>query len=436
MRDIALFGFVFGLVPFILYRPYLGVLAYIWLSVMNPHRLTWGYAYDFGFALIIGATTLIGALFTKRRSTVPVNALSIALGLFMVWTSITTVVALYPGESYETWLVMAKTLFIVLMIPVLIQTREHFRLLIWVIVISLAYYGVKGGVFVLTTGGAFRVWGPSGSYIEDNNALAVALIFIVPMMRYLQLTSPSKSVRWMLLAMMLLCAVAVFGSYSRGALLAVTAMGAFLWLKGRHKLAFIVIAIISLPFVLSFMPEQWYRRMETIGTYQLDSSASMRLNSWGTMLNIAKDRPVFGAGYEVAKKQVYDRYAPDPSFPPQVAHSIYFQALGSHGFVGLALYLALLLCHWRYAGRIVRKAGDRPDLAWARHYGLMMQVSIVGFAVGGAFLSLILFDVPYYLIGTTLVAGRLLDEQLKVEKRASEIASPVPSIAATRQSSA
>jgi probable O-glycosylation ligase (exosortase A-associated) len=436
MRDVALFGFVLGLIPFILYRPYLGVLAYIWLSVMNPHRLTWGYAYDFSFALIIGATTLVGALLTRRRGTVPLNSLSIALGLFMLWTSITTIVALYPEESYEKWVVTAKTLFIVLMIPVLIQTREHFRLLIWVIVISLAYYGIKGGVFVLATGGAFRVWGPAGSYIEDNNALAVGLVIIVPMMRYLQLTSPHKAVRWMLLAMMLLCAVAVFGTYSRGALLAVTAMGAFLWLKGRHKLAFIVIAIISLPFVLSYMPEQWYRRMETIGTYELDSSASMRLNSWGTMLNIAKDRPIFGAGYVVAKKQVYDRYAPDPSFPPQVAHSIYFEALGSHGFVGLALYLALLLSHWRYAGAIVRKAGVRPDLAWARQYGLMMQVSIVGFAVGGAFLSLILFDVPYYLIGTTLVAGRLLDEQLKVEKRASEIGSSVPPIAVTRQSGA
>lgn len=436
MRDVALFGFVLGLIPFILYRPYLGVLAYIWLSVMNPHRLTWGYAYDFSFALIIGATTLVGALLTRRRGTVPLNSLSIALGLFMLWTSITTIVALYPEESYEKWVVTAKTLFIVLMIPVLIQTREHFRLLIWVIVLSLAYYGIKGGVFVLATGGAFRVWGPAGSYIEDNNALAVALVIIVPMMRYLQLTSPHKAVRWMLLAMMLLCAVAVFGTYSRGALLAVTAMGAFLWLKGRHKLAFIVIAIISLPFVLSYMPEQWYRRMETIGTYELDSSASMRLNSWGTMLNIAKDRPIFGAGYVVAKKQVYDRYAPDPSFPPQVAHSIYFEALGSHGFVGLALYLALLLSHWRYAGAIVRKAGVRPDLAWARQYGLMMQVSIVGFAVGGAFLSLILFDVPYYLIGTTLVAGRLLDEQLKVEKRASEIGSSVPPIAVTRQSGA
>jgi putative inorganic carbon (hco3(-)) transporter len=436
MRDIALFVFILGLIPFILYRPHLGVLAYIWLSVMNPHRLTWGYAYDFSFALIIGATTLIGALFTRRRSSVPVNSLSIALGLFMIWTTITTVAALYPAEAYEKWLVMAKTLFIVLMIPVLIQTREHFRMLIWVIVISLAYYGVKGGVFVLLTGGAFRVWGPAGSYIEDNNALAVGLVIIVPMLRYLQLTSPYRSVRWMLLAMMLLCAVAVFGSYSRGALLAVTAMGAFLWLKGRHKLTFIIVAFMSMPFLLAYMPEQWYRRMETIGTYELDSSAGMRLNSWGTMLNIARDRPIFGAGYEVAKKPIYDRYAPDPSFPPQVAHSIYFEALGSHGFVGLALYLTVLVCHWRYAGKIVRTAADRHDLAWARHYGLMMQVSIVGFAVGGAFLSIILFDVPYYLIGATLVVGRLLEHSLKAQKRASEAASPVPAIAAARESSA
>jgi probable O-glycosylation ligase (exosortase A-associated) len=305
-----------------------------------------------------------------------------------------------------------------------------------VIVISLAYYGVKGGVFVLLTGGAFRVWGPAGSYIEDNNALAVGLVIIVPMLRYLQLTSPYRSVRWMLLAMMLLCAVAVFGSYSRGALLAVTAMGAFLWLKGRHKLTFIIVAFMSMPFLLAYMPEQWYRRMETIGTYELDSSAGMRLNSWGTMLNIARDRPIFGAGYEVAKKPIYDRYAPDPSFPPQVAHSIYFEALGSHGFVGLALYLTVLVCHWRYAGKIVRTAADRHDLAWARHYGLMMQVSIVGFAVGGAFLSIILFDVPYYLIGATLVVGRLLEHSLKAQKRASEAASPVPAIAAARESSA
>jgi probable O-glycosylation ligase (exosortase A-associated) len=435
MRDIALFGLVFGLVPFILFKPYLGVLTYVWLSVMNPHRLTWGYAYDFGFAVIIGAATLIGALLVRRRNSVPVNSLSIALGVFLVWTSITTILALYPGESYEKWVVMIKTLFIVVMIPVLLESREQFRLLIWVIVLSLAYYGTKGGLFVLMTGGEFRVWGPAGSYIEDNNALAAALVMIVPMMRYLQLTSPHRIVRWGLLGMMLLCGIAVFGSYSRGALLAVSAMLAFLWLKGRHKLAFVAVAVVSIPFVLSVMPERWYERMETIGEYKIDSSANMRLNSWGTMFNIAKDHPILGAGYEVAKREIYNRYAPDPSFPPQVAHSIYFEAMGSHGFVGLAIYLALLFCHWRTAGNIVRKAGDRPGLAWARQYGLMMQVSIVGFAVGGAFLSIMLFDVPYYLVGATLVASRLVDEELKVAEAAREGPDSAAPIVAVRQPS-
>lgn len=436
MRDLALFGLVFGLVPVILFRPYIGVLTYVWISVMNPHRLTWGYAYDFGFAVVVGAATLVGAMLTKRRSAIPVNSLSIALAAFLVWTSITTMLSLYPGESAEKWVIMIKTMFIVLMIPVLLQTREQFRLLIWVIVLSLAYYGAKGGLFVLMTGGEFRVWGPTGSYIQDNNALAAALVMIVPMMRYLQLTSPYKLVRWGLLAMMILCAIAVFGSYSRGALLAVTAMLAFLWLKGRHKLAFIAVGIISIPIVLSVMPERWYQRMETIGEYQVDSSASMRLNSWGTMLNIAKDRPILGAGYEVAKREIYNRYSPDPSFPPQVAHSIYFEALGSHGFVGLAIYLALLFCHWRTASHIVSRVGTRPDLAWARQYGLMMQVSIVGFAVGGAFLSLMLFDVPYYLIGATLVVSRFVDDELKLAEPVREGPDAAPPIVPVRQPSA
>ena len=65
-----------------------------------------------------------------------------------------------------------------------------------------------------------------------------------------------------------------------------------------------------------------------------------------------------------------------------------------------------------------------------------MQVSLVGFAVGAAFLSVMLFDVPYYLIGATLVAGRLVDEQLKVAERAPDAAEATATIAAVRQPSA
>jgi putative inorganic carbon (hco3(-)) transporter len=423
VRDVLLTLVVFGAIPFILRRPHLGILMYVWLSVMNPHRLTWSFAHDFNFAAIVAVTTLVGAVFARKRP-LPINSLSLVLLAFVGWTSVTTVFALYPSDSFELWVTMMKTQLMVLLIPLLFQTREQVRQLIWVIVLSIGYYGTKGGVFTLLTGGQYKVYGPEASYIEDNNALAVAIIMVIPLMRYLFMTNPNKYLRWALFGMMTSCGLAVLGSYSRGALLAVGAMVTFLWLKGRHKVLFLMFAVVAFPVALFYMPEQWYQRMDTIAEYQQDTSANMRLNAWGTMFNIAKDRPLFGAGYEVALKPIFDRYSPDPSFPPQVAHSIYFEALGSHGFVGFAIYVLLLITHWKHAGRLVRGAKGRADLAWLYHYGLMMQVSIVGFAVGGAFLSLVNFDVPYYLIGTTLVVGRLLEQQLRAEREGAAARGP------------
>jgi len=423
VRDVLLTLVVFGAIPFILRRPHLGILMYVWLSVMNPHRLTWSFAHDFNFAAIVAVTTLVGAVFARKRP-LPINSLSLVLLAFVGWTSVTTVFALYPSDSFELWVTMMKTQLMVLLIPLLFQTREQVRQLIWVIVLSVGYYGTKGGVFTLLTGGQYKVYGPEASYIEDNNALAVAIIMVIPLMRYLFMTNPNKYLRWALFGMMTSCGLAVLGSYSRGALLAVGAMVTFLWLKGRHKMLFLMFAVVAFPVALFYMPEQWYQRMDTIAEYQQDTSANMRLNAWGTMFNIAKDRPLFGAGYEVALKPIFDRYSPDPSFPPQVAHSIYFEALGSHGFVGFAIYVLLLITHWKHAGRLVRGAKGRADLAWLYHYGLMMQVSIVGFAVGGAFLSLVNFDVPYYLIGTTLVVGRLLEQQLRAEREGAAARGP------------
>jgi probable O-glycosylation ligase (exosortase A-associated) len=171
--------------------------------------------------------------------------------------------------------------------------------------------------------------------------------------------------------------------------------------------------MVAIPVGFSVMPEKWYVRMDTILTYEQDSSANMRLNAWGTMLNLAKDRPLVGGGFEVANRAVYDRYSPDPRFPPQVAHSIYFQALGEHGFVGLFLLLGVYVAYWLQARRLARLTTGREDLAWVHHYGLMMQVSFVGFAVGGAFLSLVNVDVMYYLVGALIAVRAIADRELR-----------------------
>ena len=67
MRDIILFGIIFGLLPFCFLRPWIGVLVFAWLSYMNPHRFTWGAAYDFPFAKIIAVATIAGVFLTRIK---------------------------------------------------------------------------------------------------------------------------------------------------------------------------------------------------------------------------------------------------------------------------------------------------------------------------------------------------------------------------------
>jgi putative inorganic carbon (hco3(-)) transporter len=413
LRDPFIFAIVFASIPFILKRPHVGVLMWVWLSVMNPHRLTWSWAYNFNFAAIIAAVTLLSVVINKdQRRSIPINSLTIALLMFFAWTGVTSIFAFYPTEAFQKWSEFMKTMIMAFVIPMVIYRKEHVRLLMWVTLLSVAYYGTKGGVWVLLTGGGNRVWGPEQSYIYDNNALAVALVMMIPLLRYLQLTSTLKNVRWGLTAIMLLCGISVIGSHSRGALLAIGAtLVLFCW-KTKRKLQVLLMLAIAVPVVLSVMPQHWFERMDTISTYEQDTSALMRLNAWGAAVNIANDRPLVGGGFEMASGWIYQRYAPDPRWPPQVPHSIYFQALGEHGYAGLAFFLWLYYLFWRRAGKLIRATRGRPTLEWAYHFGLMTQVSLAAFAVGGAFLSLILFDVPYYLMMVLLVIERLVAREL------------------------
>ena len=68
-------------------------------------------------------------------------------------------------------------------------------------------------------------------------------------------------------------------------------------------------------------------------------------------------------------------YAPNPE-DTHAAHSIYFQVLGEHGFVGLLLFLAIGMSTWIAAGRLVRKYEGVPDTRWAADLGAMAQVSM------------------------------------------------------------
>lgn len=411
MRDILVTLIVFALLPSIFRKPYMGVLMWVWISVMNPHTQGWGFATTFPFAAIIAAVTMVTLLFTREPKSLPLTSVTWVFILFVLWMNVTTVFAIYPEAVYEQWNKVMKIMLMTFVTLMLIKTRKHLELLIWIIVISLGYYGVKGGIFTIVGGGVDTVLGPEGTFIDGNNEIALALIMAIPLMHFLQTISSRKWVRHALTVAMVLSAFAALGSYSRGALLAIAAMGGFLWLKSQYKLRIGLLLVLAIPPALAFMPEQWTTRMDTINTYEEDESVQGRFNAWWMAYNLAKDRPI-GGGFEVITRELFYRYAPNPE-DLHAAHSIYFQVLGEHGFVGLGLYLWLGYLIWRTGSWIIRNTRKLEGYQWAYSLATMIQVSFVGFSVGGAFLSLLYFDVPYYLMSAMVVTRVLVEKELK-----------------------
>jgi probable O-glycosylation ligase (exosortase A-associated) len=144
--------------------------------------------------------------------------------------------------------------------------------------------------------------------------------------------------------------------------------------------------------------------MSTITEYQQDASAMGRFNAWSMAWNLALDR-VTGGGFYVFTQELFDRYSMFPDDGVRAAHSIYFQVLGEHGFVGLGLFLLAWVLAWRTADWLRANAAKNESTAWAAGLAAMVQVSYAGYFVGGAFLSLAYFDLPY-LLAVVLVAAR------------------------------
>ncbi len=437
MRDLLVTLIVAASLPFILLQPHVGVLVWTWLGFMNPQRLTWGYAHDMQFALIVALVTLVSVLLSRERKVVPWTRETVLLLIFILWMVITTSFAAYPTLAWLHMEKVAKIQLMVFVTLILMQSKERLNQLVWVMTLSLAFYGVKGGIFTILNGGVYHVRGPEQSFIGGDNEMGLALIMTVPLLRYLQLSAQKKWIRYAMTVAMILSVVAAAGSQSRGAMLGLATMGIFLWLKSRNKLITGSLGIIGLVLVLFTMPQQWFDRMATIKNYDTDASAVGRINAWKMAWNLAKDRPL-GGGFDTFQAPMFAAYAPDPE-DVHDSHSIYFEVLGEHGFIGLGLFLALGLGTWRTASRVAKMARPQPSTRWAADLAAMVQVSLVGYASAGAFLGLAYFDFYYTLIAVIILCKTVLMSDKtthKTEPAGQIVAARLGAVHRTRQDTA
>jgi probable O-glycosylation ligase (exosortase A-associated) len=419
MRSLFVMALVFAWVPAIAMWPYLGIVVWMWISYMNPHRLTDGMAYDFPVAEIVAIATLLAWVFSRERKELPMRPLVVLILAYTIFTTITSATSLNPPLAWEKWEVFVKVILFTLITIPLINTRERLHAIIWVMVISCGYFAMRGGLFTALTLGAYRVFGPPGTFHGDNNGIAVTFLMILPLIRYLQLQTENRFAWFCFLGAQILTLFAVFGTQSRGALVALVAMTIYLLIRSRRIGTMIVIGVAGL-LAYNFMPEEMKERQTTTLDYQEDASAMGRITMWNFAINVANDRPIVGGGFNVfydnpTRARLLPRNEKGEQEQGRAAHSIYFEVLGEHGYVGLALYLLTGVWAFFSAERLAARGRRRPDTKWASDLARMIQYSLIGFAVGGAFLTKATFDLYYHLLALIVITELLVAKIAKTE---------------------
>src|ERR1700720_4712921 len=419
MRGLGFFLAFVACLPFIFVSPFTGVLAWYVFSLGNFHTLIWGGPFAaLNYAYVIAIVTCLAWLFSRTEpKQLPLTPLVILTLSFSVWITFTSLFALGPADDvWNKWITVQKILFMCLVGYALMTTRERLNQLIWAVVLTIGLWGVKGALFSILHGGG-EIHGPDGGMLADNNDFGLGLIVMLPLIFYQRQLATNLHVRRGLLLMGFLVTLAVFFTYSRGALVGVCAMGAVFWLRSRAKFTTALLIAALAASIYSVAPEEWFKRMGTIETYQDDGSAMSRLHLWQVSLRIAELHPVTGGGFRVTFwPTVTNNMLRGTDLArltkPRAAHSIYFDALSEHGWVGLFLFLMIFGYSWMNCAWLIRHSRNRHDLLWANLLGRMGQAVLAGYATAGAFSSQAYLDEYWCIIFIIEAARRLLAKEI------------------------
>jgi probable O-glycosylation ligase (exosortase A-associated) len=339
----------------------------------------------------------------------------VLLVAFALLTSATTFFALEHTTAFELWNTHIKTFALALVVMVMVNSKLRVQAFIWVAAVSVGYYAVKGAGFVLLTGSiGSRVFGPDNTMIADNNNLGLAMVMLLPIINYLRISSSNRYIQlgcWIAIAMTI---VAIVGTYSRGGFVGLVVVGFAFFLLSKHKVVSLIMAGIVGATIFVSAPQDWKDRMMGIQNYEQDGSAQGRIEAWQTSWNLAADRPLVGGGFAaIEQKSVSSRYRPGSQAVARAPHSIYFQVLGDHGFLGLILYLTIALVAIANLFRIQAWTRGRDDLEWANVLSRMLLISYAGFLMAGSFLSMAYYDVFLCFIALSVSLREIVRKQLE-----------------------
>ena len=421
MRDLVFVGFLLALFGAGFRRPFLFVLAYVYIDIVAPQRLTYLLLNTVPISLIAVVLALGTWLMIddKRDSRfAPRQALMLVL---LIYCWVTTTQADFPVQAAAKWSWVWKALAFAIFLPLTLRTRLRIEALALFMVLSAASIIIVGGIKTLGSGGGYgtlnlMVTNNTGLY--ESSIISCVAIAIIPLilflMRHGTIFRPEWRVTMFALALCSACLLLPIGTEARTGLVCVAVLGVLMLRHTKRRFLYFGLAGVLAVTAMPFLPNSFSSRMDTIKNYKADSSASTRIEVWKWTWNYAKEHPLGGGfnaylqnniRYEAVKTQEAGAVATQEGTlvidKARAYHSAYFEMLGEQGFPGLFIWLAI-----QFLGlvrmEIVRRKyikRDADDDQWIGALAEALQHGQLIYLVGALFVGIAYQPFIFMLIG-------------------------------------
>jgi probable O-glycosylation ligase (exosortase A-associated) len=384
-------------------KPWLGVLGLVVVALLHPQGYSRGFMQTFPAYLTLFVAVSLSTLWhyvSQREWPRLVWDWRIAVfAMLWAWFVVTTSFSINHWVAWPKLWEIAKLLPPLLLILVLIDTREKLDALLVTVGLCIAVVVLKGGYWAVITGFQDRVYGPPGSPYAGNNEFAVATAMTLPLLSLWYKRVRINSLRWALAILIALGFASALSSWSRGGLLSLGAVALLLLWHSRYKLIALPLAVMSVVLAFYTLPEKWFARMDTIASYRTEASALSRIEAWQLGLNFVREHPWLGGGFEGWV------FLTLPMGGSMDWHSAYVEMATEHGVVGLGLW-SLLVFGSTASLTWLLWMGRRSRDSWLTDHSAMLRASLIAYAVGAAFLGIAYWELLYLLVVGAIIVGR------------------------------
>ena len=422
MRDLVFVGFLLAFFAAGFRRPFVFVLAYVYIDIVSPQRLTYLLLNSIPISLIAVVMAVGGWALADNKQDMRVAPRQFLIAALLGYCFVTTLSADFPVEAAEKWDWVWKCLAFAAFLPLTLRTRLRIESLLLVMIASASSIIIVGGIKTLASGGGYgslNLMVSSNSGLYEGSTISTVAVAIVPLIlwftRFGTIFKPDWMVKLFCFALIFACLLIPIGTSTRTGLLCIGLLAVLMLRDSRHKILYLglvgTIALVAVPF----LPSSYTERMHTIQTYQGDESASTRLAVWQWTMDYVKDHPM-GGGFEMYR-QNHIRYdtvkVEGPAASAQVDthltvdqarayHSAYFEMLGEQGYPGLALWLLISIVGL-VRMEVVRRRYRRDEaMAWVSPLAAALQSAHLIYLLGAAFVAVAFQPFVFMLVGAQI----------------------------------